>query len=68
MPRILDNCISDIMREQGLPRSRAFAICTASQQKAGILKPGSQELTVRGRKRQTALAAMAEGKTRRKKT
>lgn len=57
MPGILDNCVSDVMRKQGLSKSRAFGICTASQQKAGILKSGSSELTEKGKKRQSVLAA-----------
>ena len=56
-PQILDNCVKDVMRKQGLPRARAFGICTASQQKAGILKEGTNELTEKGKKRQAALTA-----------
>lgn len=56
-PTILDNCVSDIMRKQGLSKSRAFGICTATQQKAGILKAGTNELTEKGKKRQSVLAA-----------
>lgn len=56
-PQILENCVKDVMREQKLPKSRAFAICTASQQKAGILKAGSSELTEKGKKRQAVLSA-----------
>jgi len=58
MPQILDSCVEDVMKKQSLPKSRAFAICTAQLQKAGILKGGTQELTKKGGKRQSALAAI----------
>ena len=49
MPAILDRCVSKVKGKVG--ESRAFAICTASLQKAGILKKGTQKLTDKGRKR-----------------
>lgn len=48
MPEILKHCVGQVGKEKG--KSRAFAICTASLQKAGILKKGTQELTAKGKK------------------
>lgn len=43
MPKQLDDCVKKLKR-QGKSESQAFAICTASLQKAGVLKKGSHKL------------------------
>lgn len=43
MPKVLEDCIKALM-DKGKEKESAYAICTAQLQKAGILKPGSQEL------------------------
>lgn len=48
MPAALDKCVI-ALRKQGKSEARAFAICTASLQRAGILKKGSQKLTKKGK-------------------
>lgn len=49
MPEILKHCVAAVGKEKG--KDAAFAICTASLQKAGILKKGSgKELTAKGKK------------------
>lgn len=56
MPKLLDRTVSQL-KAKGMPESRAYAIATATHQKAGNFKPGSQELTAKGAKRQSMGAA-----------
>ena len=51
MPKILERLVSQL-EAKGTPKSKAYAIATATQQKAGNLKKGTQELTPKGKKRQ----------------
>jgi len=60
MPKILHRLV-DQLKAKGTPESSAWAIATKQQQKAGNLKPGSQELTAKGAKRQ---AMGAEGRAK----
>lgn len=55
-PLPLKNCVTSVAAKYGGDTSRAFAICTTSLQKAGELKPGSQELTAKGKKMAKKLA------------
>jgi hypothetical protein len=45
----MERCVVDVMA-QGKSRDAAFAICTASLQKAGQFEPGSNKLTAKGKK------------------
>lgn len=42
MPQKLKRCVLDVMK-QGKTQSSAYAICTASLQKAGVMKKGSSK-------------------------
>ncbi len=61
MPKVLEDCVKRVMT-QGRSKSSAFAICTASLQKSGSLKKGTQELTDRGRKRNAMSKAVEKRK------
>lgn len=56
MPKLLDRTVSQL-KAKGVPESRAYAIATATHQKAGNFKPGTQELTAKGAGRQEMGAA-----------
>jgi hypothetical protein len=60
MPKILERLVSQL-KAQGKSEDSAYAIATAQQQKAGNLKPGTQQLTPQGAKRQ---AMGAEGRAK----
>jgi hypothetical protein len=55
MPRNLRRCVVDVFKKRGIAgregMSSAFAICTATLQKAGQIKPGTQKTTKKGKKR-----------------
>lgn len=48
-PTMLKHCVADVAGKHGGDTQRAFAICTASLQKAGELKPGSNVATKKGK-------------------
>lgn len=50
MPKILDRLVKQLM-DKGKTRSQAYAIATASLQKSGNLKKGTQEATAKGKRR-----------------
>lgn len=50
MPAILERLVKQLM-SKGKSKSSAFAIATSTLQKAGDLKPGSQQATAKGAKR-----------------
>lgn len=50
LPKRLANCVTDVAPRYDRDTQRAFAICTSSLQKAGVLKPGTNELTAKGKK------------------
>lgn len=56
MPKILERLVSQL-EAKGMSKSKAFAVATSSLQKAGDLKPGSQQLTEKGEVRQKMGAA-----------
>lgn len=62
MPKILERLVGQL-EAKGMPKSQAFAVATSAQQKAGNLKPGTQELTAKGAKRQ-AMGAAGRAKDR----
>jgi hypothetical protein len=62
MPKILERVVSQL-EAKGMPKSQAFAVGTSAMQKAGNLKPGTQELTPKGAKRQ-AMGAAGRAKDR----
>jgi hypothetical protein len=62
MPKILHRMV-DQLKKKGTPESSAWAIATSQQQKAGNLKPGTQELTAKGARRQ-AMGAAGRAKDR----
>jgi hypothetical protein len=47
MPAILERLVSQL-KAKGKPEASAYAIATSSLQRAGDLKPGSQEPTKKG--------------------
>jgi hypothetical protein len=49
MPKVLDKTVK-ALEKKGMGKSRAFAIATATQQKAGNLKPGTNKPTKKGRR------------------
>jgi hypothetical protein len=50
MPKILERLVSQL-QAKGKSRSSAYAIATSSLQRAGDLKPGTQEATSKGARR-----------------
>lgn len=62
MPKLLDRVVSQL-QAKGMPKSKAFAVGTASLQKSGSLKPGTQNLTAKGKKRE-AMGAAGRAKDR----
>ena len=54
-PEILDRLVQQL-RDKGMDRDRAFAVATSQLQKHGVLKKGSQELTDKGKKRNSMTA------------
>ena len=56
MPRIMDRLVSQL-KKKGKSEKSAYAIATASLQKSGALKKGSNKLTRKGKKRQGMTAA-----------
>lgn len=50
-PQVLRHCVAAVAAKSGGDVSKAFAICTAGLQKAGVLKGGSQKLSKKGRGR-----------------
>lgn len=55
-PTPLKHCVVKVAAKHGGDTSRAFAICTASMQKAGVLKKGTKTLTAKGKGKATAHA------------
>lgn len=51
MPKILERLVGQL-QAKGMSKGEAFAIATKQQQRAGNLKPGTQELTPKGARRQ----------------
>lgn len=62
MPKLLERLVSQL-KAKGMSESQAFAVATKSLQKAGDLKPGTQDLTEKGAKRQ-AMGAAGRAKDR----
>lgn len=60
MPKILERLVGQL-QAKGMDKSKAYAIATSQQQKAGNLKKGTQELTAKGARRQ---AMGAEGRAK----
>ncbi len=54
-PEILDRLVQQLM-DKGKSKDAAYAIATASLQKNGVLKPGTQQLTAKGEKRNSMSA------------
>jgi hypothetical protein len=50
MPKILENLVNKL-QAKGRSKSSSYAIATSQLQKSGKLKPGTQELTHKGKKR-----------------
>lgn len=49
-PSFVKHCVRAVAPKYGGDTSRAFAICISQMQKAGLIHPGSKELTAAGRK------------------
>jgi hypothetical protein len=49
MPKVLDDRVNELMKKRGMSQSQAFAIATASLQREGKLKKGSQKLKRKGK-------------------
>jgi len=56
MPKLLERLVSQL-QAKGKSKNSAYAIATSTLQKSGSLKPGTQELTAKGKKRQEMGAA-----------
>lgn len=56
MPKILERLVSQL-QAKGMPKNQAYAVATSQLQKAGNLKPGTQDLTPQGKRRQEMGAA-----------
>ena len=50
-PQVLRHCVAQVAAKNGGDVSKAFAICTAGLQKAGVLKRHTRDLTKKGRAR-----------------
>lgn len=50
MPKILDSAVRQIQAKHHT-KSQAFAIATSALVKSGVLKPGTTQLTAKGKKR-----------------
>lgn len=50
MPKILERLVSQL-QAKGHSKSSAYAIATSQLQKSGNLKPGTQEVTQKGKRR-----------------
>jgi predicted ATP-dependent Lon-type protease len=55
MPKILERLRSQLMAK-GMPKPQAFAVATSQLQKHGVLKKGTQELTTKGKTRNSMTA------------
>jgi hypothetical protein len=53
MPAILERCVKDLIAK-GKSSSQAYAMCTASLQKAGKLKKGTQKAAPKSKKKSRA--------------
>lgn len=62
MPKLLERLVSQL-ENKGMAKNKAFAIATSSLQKSGNLKPGTQDLTAKGKKRE-AMGAAGRAKDR----
>ena len=51
-PDLVRHCVAAVAKQYGGDTSKAFAICVASLQKAGYLKPGTMELTAAGKQKE----------------
>jgi hypothetical protein len=56
MPKILERLVSQLM-EKGMDRNKAYAVATSQLQKHGTMKKGSQELTEKGKTRDSMSAS-----------
>ena len=56
MPKILDRLVSQL-EAKGKDKKAAYAIATSTLQKSGSLKPGTEQLTPKGKQRQEMGAA-----------
>lgn len=56
-PRFIKYCVAAVADQYGGDTDKAFAICVGTLQKYGYLKPGTMELTAKGKKRQAELEA-----------
>jgi hypothetical protein len=56
MPKLYDRLVSQL-KAKGMPEKEAYAVAAKQLQKAGDLKPGTQELTSKGKVRQEMGAA-----------
>lgn len=62
MPDILERLVSQL-QAKGMSKAQAFAVATKKLQQSGSLKPGTQELTTRGKAR-SAMGAAGRAKDR----
>lgn len=62
MQTILERLISQLIAK-GMPKPKAIAVATSTLQRTGSLKPGTQELTQKGKER-SAMGAAGRAKDR----
>lgn len=63
MPGLLDKAVEGVKASAGKAKVNPWAVATASLQKSGSLKKGSQQLTAKGRAR-SAMSPAQRAKTR----
>jgi hypothetical protein len=56
MPQIKERLVGQLLKK-GMPKAKAYAVASSTLQKAGDLKPGTDQLTAKGKKRQEMGAA-----------
>jgi hypothetical protein len=62
MPKILNRLVGQL-EKKGMNQGQAFAVATKTLQKSGSLKPGSQDMTAKGKAR-SAMGAAGRAKDR----
>lgn len=62
MPKLKERLVGQLIAK-GMPKSEAFAVAAKTLQRAGDLKPGSDQLTRKGKTRQ-AMGAAGRAKDR----
>lgn len=70
-PTVVQACVASVLskpgaKRRGMTTGGAFAICTASAQKRGIVKPGTRELTRKGARADAGISRNRRATTERR--